>query len=223
MAGVVELRVTTILTFFIGAWGLGAIAAAVSVLVLVGVLDRAVPLWAWMIVVAAMSVSIFAERLSHEKTKVAHAQVIADVATKTAEAHRLAVAAEQQVTERERALAETIESNAKEARRVQANLKADRDRADLAARGLRQQLNELTRRFGAGATPGADTVAAGQQPSAGDAIGVLADVLGRCDARAGILAAFADEAHAAGLACERNYDAARAALTPTLGLNSGGP
>lgn len=33
----------------------------------------------------------------------------------------------------------------------------------------------------------------------------------------------ADRSHAAGLACERNYDAARAALTPTLGLNSGGP
>jgi hypothetical protein len=43
--------------------------------------------------------------------------------------------------------------------------------------------------------------------AAGDAIGVLADVLGRADRRAGILAAYADAAHAAGLKCERDYDA----------------
>lgn len=46
--------------------------------------------------------------------------------------------------------------------------------------------------------------------AAGDAIGVLADVLGRADRRAGILASYADAARAAGLKCERDYDA----LTP---------
>lgn len=44
-------------------------------------------------------------------------------------------------------------------------------------------------------------------PAAGDAIGVLADVLGRADRRAGLLAAYADAAHVAGLKCERDYDA----------------
>lgn len=39
---------------------------------------------------------------------------------------------------------------------------------------------------------------------------VLADVLGRIDARAGELAAAYDRARAAGLACERAYDAIRA-------------
>lgn len=46
-----------------------------------------------------------------------------------------------------------------------------------------------------------------QCATAGDAIGVLADVLGRADKRAGVLAAYADTARAAGLKCERDYDA----------------
>ncbi len=47
--------------------------------------------------------------------------------------------------------------------------------------------------------------------AAGDSLGVLADVLGRADTRAGLLAAVADQARAAGLACERDYNALRAA------------
>lgn len=43
--------------------------------------------------------------------------------------------------------------------------------------------------------------------AAGDAIGVLADVLGRCDLRAQRLAEIADARGIAGRACERSYDA----------------
>lgn len=43
--------------------------------------------------------------------------------------------------------------------------------------------------------------------AAGDAIMVQADVLGRADRRAGDLANYADTARAAGLKCERDYDA----------------
>jgi hypothetical protein len=53
------------------------------------------------------------------------------------------------------------------------------------------------------AHPGAAAVGT----SAGDAIGVLADMLGESDRRAGIYAAAADHAHAAGVTCERAYDA----------------
>lgn len=45
----------------------------------------------------------------------------------------------------------------------------------------------------------------------GDPIGVLADVLGRADDRAGRLAVIADQSRVAGRACERAYDA----LTPS--------
>lgn len=53
-------------------------------------------------------------------------------------------------------------------------------------------------------TPGYSTPGA-------DPIGVLADVLGRADARAGELAGIADDRRVRGLACEGSYDAARAA------------
>ncbi|MBB2918116.1 DUF2514 family protein [Cupriavidus alkaliphilus] len=48
---------------------------------------------------------------------------------------------------------------------------------------------------------------AGGSPPAADPIGVLVDVLGRCDRRAGILAEYADAARIAGHACEQAYDA----------------
>lgn len=77
---------TTILTFFIGAWGLGAIAAAVVVLVLVGVLGRAVPLWAWVAVVAALSLAIFAQRDAASSERLAHAKTLQQIAERTAAA-----------------------------------------------------------------------------------------------------------------------------------------
>ncbi len=77
---------SAILTFFIGAWGLGAIAAAVGVLVLVGVLGRAVPLWAWVAVVAALSLAIFAQRDAASSERLAHAKTLQQIAEKTAAA-----------------------------------------------------------------------------------------------------------------------------------------
>lgn len=53
--------------------------------------------------------------------------------------------------------------------------------------------------------------AASGSPPAADPLGVLADVLGRADDRAKVLAAYADQARIAGLACERSYDALSAA------------
>ena len=53
--------------------------------------------------------------------------------------------------------------------------------------------------------PANPPAAAGSAPAA-DPLGVLADVLGRADDRAQSLAAYADQARIAGLACERAYD-----------------
>ena len=63
------------------------------------------------------------------------------------------------------------------------------------------------------ACSGADSPAAGQQPTAGNAFDLLTKLLGESDERSGILADFADRAHAAGLACERDYDSAREAVS----------
>lgn len=75
--------------------------------------------------------------------------------------------------------------------------------ADAAARELRARVAALVN---ASRSPG-DPAAAGAGTSAPDAIAVLADVLGRCEARERAVARFADAAHIAGLACERAYDA----------------
>jgi hypothetical protein len=90
----------------------------------------------------------------------------------------------------------------RETTKTLAALAADRDRASTAAGKLRDRLASIER--SAHPTP----LAAGE--AASDPIGVLADVLGRADDRAGKLAEYADAARTAGQACERAYDS----LTP---------
>jgi small-conductance mechanosensitive channel len=82
--------------------------------------------------------------------------------------------------------------------------RADADRNRAAADGLREQNADAVRRWRAALDHPAT---GGECAAAGDAIGVLADVLSRADRRAGILAAYADAARAAGLQCERDYSA----------------
>ena len=159
-------------------------------------------------------------RLAEAKTE--NARLSAAYAQAEANARQQALEHERAIAAKEQTLTATLETNAKETRRVQATLTADRDRARAAERRLREQLATITSRYRTLDATGADSTPAGKQSPAGDAIGVLADVLGRADRRAGVLAAFADAAHAAGAACERDYDAARAALTGLggLGLNA---
>ena len=59
-----------------------------------------------------------------------------------------------------------------------------------------------------------DSATERERAAAADAIGVLADVLGRADRRAGVLATYADAARTAGLKCERDYDSLTPYLTP---------
>lgn len=73
---------------------------------------------------------------------------------------------------------------------------------DTAAR-LRARVDAL---IASGRESRCDPAAAAAGPSTDDAIGVLADVLSRADARAGLLADFADRTHIAGQACERSYN-----------------
>ncbi len=82
-----------------------------------------------------------------------------------------------------------------------ARLRIDRADADAAGRDLRLRL-------AAAIAAGRSASAPGGAP-AGDPIGVLADVLDRADARAEVLAEYADRARVAGAACERAYDSLR--------------
>lgn len=83
------------------------------------------------------------------------------------------------------------------ARDAAARNAADADRVRTqSAESARQWANRL-----------ADSPTAADLASAASAIAVCADMLGRADRAAGILAEYADAARAAGNACERNYDA----------------
>lgn len=82
-----------------------------------------------------------------------------------------------------------------------ARLRIDRADADAAGRDLRLRLAAAIAAVRSASAPGG--------APAGDPIGVLADVLDRADARAEVLAEYADRARVAGAACERAYDSLR--------------
>jgi len=118
--------------------------------------------------------------------------------------------------------AQEAEQNAKETQRRLARLKESedayqKDRARLAADAagaraaavsLREQVDQLEQL--ARGVACRDSATAGERETAAAAGSLLAELQRRADERAGILASFADEARAAGLACERAYRA----LTP---------
>lgn len=111
---------------------------------------------------------------------------------------RLAAVEAARAEEQRRTAAQMEIANDASNQRDQARV--DAAAAASAADGLRKQVAVLV---AAGRCPAA---VAGSAP-AGDPIGVLADVLGRADERAGVLASIADERGIAGRACERAYDA----------------
>lgn len=82
--------------------------------------------------------------------------------------------------------------------------RADAGRAAGAAAGLRQQLAAFT---AAARRPAGNPAAVGDGPPAGTALDLLADLFGRADESAGILAEALDRSHAAGRQCEREHDA----------------
>ncbi|WP_343726706.1 DUF2514 family protein [Burkholderia seminalis] len=89
---------------------------------------------------------------------------------------------------------------AKDANQQRTAALADAFSARAAAGSLQQRVDQLV------AAARHPAVAAGS-PAAGDALDLLADVLGRADQRAGELAEYADRARIAGQQCERDYDA----------------
>jgi Protein of unknown function (DUF2514) len=125
----------------------------------------------------------------------------ADERASAAEISRLAsLAARTEEQRRRLALQEALDDAERTAQRE----RADRVVADAAAGRLHERIAALVTaaRFAA-RNPG---LALGG-PTAEDATGMLADVLGRCVARARLLADVADERGRAGALCERAYDA----------------
>ena len=121
-------------------------------------------------------------------------RTIADLTAKAAQAVRT----------QETQWAQAQEKNARETATQLTAARVDADGARRAGDRLQQRVAALVAAARAAAAhPGAQPAVA----SAGDPIGVLADVFSRADARAGVLADYADAARIAGAGCERDYDA----------------
>lgn len=174
------------------------------------------PGWIWAaIVAAAMAVNcstshrLDSERGAHAQTKTDHANTKAEFSEYRAAAARTALI----LSEKNRATEQQLEDEkTANTQLAQQALDAVMHAAsvDLAARrrvqdAARDAADAARTRCAAAGAPGYSTP--GHDP-----IGVLADVLGRADARAGELAAVADASRVRGLTCERAYDAARQAL-----------
>lgn len=143
-----------------------------------------------------------AERLEHQTTKAQHADLVAAAEQLRAQTEANRRKAEQELRHAQDAHAQEV-----------AALHLDLDRARAAGRVASERVRdaaaaaaERARAQCAAATP-ADLRAA-----AGDPVGVLADVLGRIDERASVLAEIADQRYIAGRACEREYENAREKL-----------
>lgn len=154
-------------------------------------------------VALALSVALGASVLSLNSEKTSHANTKASWAQDRQEAAEKALAQSEVHRLRERALEarKTKEIDRAEALLVQE--RADRAIADAAAGRLRERLEALI--AAARQAASAPDSAAASSP-AGDTLGMLADVLGRCVARVRLLATVADERGIAGQTCERSYD-----------------
>ncbi|WP_172705356.1 DUF2514 family protein [Variovorax paradoxus] len=137
-------------------------------------------------------------------------QAAADRRATDAESQRLADRA-QRAEEQRRAAAVTKEATDAQSRIT--SLEDDLRGARAAADGLREAAAGAAGRARAGACT---TAAIPDQPGA-DPLGVLVDVLGRADKRAGELAEYADRLRIAGIACERSYDALTPSAMPAPG------
>ncbi|KQO38105.1 hypothetical protein ASF19_20230 [Acidovorax sp. Leaf84] len=158
-------------------------------------------------VAAVQTVRLHTAQLDAANSRTANARTLAHIADLTTKA-LLAV------RNQETAWATAQERNDRETASQIAAAQADADGARRASDGLRQRIASLVaeargRAAGAGAAPAVEAT--------GDPIGVLADVLGRADERAGILAAYADKARIAGQSCERDYDALTEPPRPAAG------
>jgi len=136
-------------------------------------------------------------RTTHAAALTNHAETLRKIADLTA-------AAALAVRDRETRWAKAQEENASETTNQIQAARADADDARRAGERLQQR---VAAHVAAARATAAHSSAEPSVAPAGDPIGVLADVLSRADARAGVLAKYADAARVAGASCERDYDA----------------
>jgi hypothetical protein len=174
-----------------------------------------IPFWGWLLVAAAIAAAFGGLSMALVNERAAHKTTIANHALEVAASTALALKQSENNRKLEGDLREAQAINTALVQSLEDALDGARGAADRSAVGLRNATAAAAARARSGckaATP------VGEGPAAGDPIGVLADVLGRADARAQFLGDLADRRGIAGAACELEYDAVYRALTsPTTG------
>jgi hypothetical protein len=168
-----------------------------------------IPGWVYLAMFAGAVATSCIQGDRHDREKLAHSL------TKTSFAEERAAAARSMLnlSERNRKTEQELNDAKAENELQAAALLEAINRADTVAAVASQRLRDAAQdaadaarlRCAAAGAPGYSTPGA-------DPIGVLADVLGRADQRAGELAAIADRSRVRGLSCEAAYDAAYEAL-----------
>lgn len=142
-----------------------------------------------------------------------YTRLIAEQNAQAAAAYAQARAEEQRVTTLEHQLAATVAATDAAAATQKADYEKTIAASRVAADSLRDQLNTIARAYTRQRDAAiADPAAARELQAARNTVKLLADLLGESDERAAVYATAADQSRAAGLNCERAYDAARASV-----------
>lgn len=153
--------------------------------------------WLWLGWALALAAAIGWGEWQRSNAQEAHARMLQQERDQAQAVHDALAAALAKQTKRMRAL----EDVNREGLATLAQVRRDAAAADAARAGVLDYVADLEARAG-----NCDTGTADGRQAAAEAARMLADLQRRADERAGILAAFADEAHAAGEACERAYE-----------------
>lgn len=167
------------------------------------------PGWLWALLCAGAISSLAvtgyqlkAERQAHQSTKSIHAAQVAAAERAAREQSEKNRATEQELNRAQKAHAQEVAA-------LHISRNADRAAAGAVVVRVRDAARATATLAGQAC---ADSSTAQLREAAGAAARMLAELRERADERAGILAEFATDAHLAGRACEREYDAARTAL-----------
>ena len=161
-----------------------------------------VKLWLALAIAALLAV-IGIERIQVISANTATAGVRVELANMRSDYAQATQVAEQQAREVEAQREAKKQKVVDEANKQTLSAKSAARAADAAAVSLRDRISDLVAAIRSAT---ANTGDSSGGPTADNSAGMLADVLSRADARAGLLASLADERGIAGAACERVAD-----------------
>lgn len=167
------------------------------------------PGWIWALITVGALASAGLSEVRLSKERAAHADTRTKYAEQVAQAEAATRAESEKNRRTEQELRDAQDQNEQQAQALLAALDGARTLAAVANQRLRdaaQNLAAVARsRCAASTTPSSG-------PAGGDALDLLAELLGSVDEAAGQYAAEADASRIRGLTCERAYEQAREAL-----------